>query len=138
MTAREYLKQMRTIKYQINVKKRELKDLTEDFDIIRSPALGERVKGGIAVSFTSAVEKAIQLDEDIRRETAKKIEQHHEVHFMLQMLDNELYSSLLTDRYINNRRSGEIANEICYDAAYVRALTAKALERFVEIYGDDF
>lgn len=138
MTAKEYLERMKTIKYQIKVKKHELKDLRDDIDTLKAPLLTEKVKGGKGSSFTNSIEKAIQLENDIKKETVEKISYFHDVHFKIKGLENELHNALLTDRYINNRRSDEISKDINYNAAYVRKLTSDALEAFIKKYGDNF
>ena len=57
---------------------------------------------------------------------------------MINSLPDERAAALLTDRYINNRSSDEVAKDINYTSAYVRRLTADALEMFKEKFGDDF
>ena len=138
LTAKEYLERMKTMKYQIKVKKYELRDLRDDIGTLKAPLLTDKVQGGKGNSFTCSVEKAIQLEEDIKQETAEKLAYLHDVHFKLKALGNELYNALLTDRYINNRRSDEISKDINYNAAYVRKLTGEALEAFTKKYGDNF
>ena len=74
MTAREYLHQMRTIKYQIKVKKLELRDLREDMETLHSPSYGDKVQGGRRSRFEDQIIKAIHIEEDIRISTAQKIQ----------------------------------------------------------------
>ena len=138
MTAREYLHQMRTIKYQIKVKKLELRDLREDMETLHSPSYGDKVQGGRCSRFEDQIIKAIHIEEDIRISTARKIDRLHDVHSMINSLPDERAAALLTDRYINNRSSDEVAKDINYAAAYVRKLTNDAVEMFKEKFGDDF
>ena len=138
MTAREYLHQMRTIKYQIKVKKLELRDLREDMETLHSPSYGDKVQGGRRSRFEDQIIKAIHIEEDIRISTAQKIDRLHDVHSMINSLPDERAAALLTDRYINNRSSDEVAKDINYAAAYVRKLTNDAVEMFKEKFGDDF
>ncbi len=138
MTAREYLHQMRTIKYQIKVKKLELRDLREDMETIHSPSYGDRVQGGSRSRFEDQIIKAIRIEEDIRIRTAQKIDRLNDAHRMINSLPDERAAALLTDRYINNRSSDEVAKDINYAAAYVRKLTNDAVEMFIEKFGDDF
>lgn len=138
MTAREYLHQMRTIKYQIRVKRLELSNLHEDMEAIRSPSFGDKVQGGRRNRLEDQIIKAIRIEEDIRISTAQKIDRLNDAHRMINSLPDERAAALLTDRYINNRSSDEVAKDINYTSAYVRRLTADALEMFKEKFGDDF
>lgn len=138
MTAREYLHQMRTIKYQIKVKKLELRDLREDMETLHSPSYGDKVQGGRCSRFEDQIIKSIHIEEDIRISTAQKIDRLHDAHRMINSLSDERAAALLTDRYINNRSSDEVAKDINYAAAYVRKLTNDAVEMFKEKFGDDF
>ena len=138
LTAREYLHQLRTLKYQIRVKKLELEGLHEDMQCLRSPTLSEKVRGGSQNALEDQIIRAIELENDIRDKTARKTDCLHDIHFKINNLDNELYVALLTDRYINNRSSDEVSRDINYASAYVRKLTSDALEKFIEKYGNDF
>lgn len=138
MTAKEYLNQLKTLKYQIRVKRLELKNLHEDMDVIRSPSLGDKVKGGCGQSFEGQVIKAVELENDIKAKTSGKLDCLYEIHNRINSLDDELAVALLTDRYINNRRSDEVAEDLHYTAAYVRRLTGEAVEAFVKKFGNDF
>ena len=138
LTAREYLHQMKTLKYQIRVKRLELNNLHEDMNTIRSPSLGDKVKGGNSQRFEDQIIKAVTLEDDIKTKTAMKINCLYEIHNRINSLDDELSVALLTDRYINNRSSDEVSKDINYDAAYVRKLTGKAIEAFVNKFGDEF
>ena len=138
MKTREYLHQLRTLKYQIKVKKLELDGLHEDMQSLKSPSFGDRIKGCNHHGIDDYVIKAIQLEEDIKNKTAKKILCLHDIHFRINSLDNELYVALLTDRYINNRGSDEVAKDINYAPAYVRKLTGDAIDNFISKFGDDF
>lgn len=138
MTAREYLHQMKTLKYQIRVKRLELENLHEDMHTIRSPAFGDKVQGGDTHRFEAQIIKAITLENDIKAKTAKKIDCLYDIHNKINSLDDELSVALLTDRYINNRCSEEVAQDINYAAAYVRKLTGEAIETFIKKFGDVF
>ena len=138
MTAREYLHQIKTLKYQIRVKNLELRGLRDDMTSLRSPALGDKVRNGKYKSFADQIEKVCQLESDIRNKTADKVDCLHDIHFKINSLDDELHVALLTDRYINNRSSDEVAKDINYTSSYVRRLTADAMEMFKEKFGDDF
>lgn len=138
LTAREYLHQMKTLKYQIKVKKLELEGLCEDMQTIRSPTFGDKVQGGRCGDFVDQIAKASELESDIKAETAKKIDILHDIHFKIKSVGDELSAALLTDRYINNRSSDEVAKDTNYAAAYVRKLTADAIELFKAKYGDVF
>ena len=129
---------MRTIKYQIRVKRLELSNLREDMETIHSPSYGDRVQGGSRSRFEDQIVKAIHIEEDIRISTAQKIYMLNDAHRMINSLPDERAAALLTDRYINNRSSDEVAKDINYAAAYVRKLTNDAVEMFKEKFGDDF
>lgn len=138
MTAREYLHQMKTLKYQIRVKRLELQDLHEDMTAIRSPTFGDKVQGGDNHCFEDQIIKAVTLENDIKAKTARKIDCLYDIHNKINSLDDELSVALLTDRYINNRCSDEMAEDINYAAAYVRKLTGDAIDAFIKKFGDDF
>lgn len=139
MTAREYLHQMKTLKYQIRVKRLELKNLHEDMDAIRSPTFGDKIQNSSKKHrFEDQIIKAMSLEEDIKVRTAQKIDCLHDIHAKINGLDDELSVALLTDRYINNRSSDEVSKDVNYTPTYVRRLTGEALEKFVKKYGDDF
>ena len=139
LTARDYLHQMKTLKYQIRVKKLELDGLREDMQSLSSPVLGDKIKSSNNKnSIDDYIIKAEKLEADIRYKTAKKIDCLYDIHFKINALDDKLAVALLTDRYINNRSSDEVAKDINYAAAYVRKLTGEAIDLFVKKYGDVF
>lgn len=119
LSMEEYLNRMKTIKYQIKVKKLELRDVKKDIDYL--DAFGQEDQ-------QEHIQKAKKLEEDIEKMISEKLEVLNDIHFKIQSLDDELYIALLTDRYINNRTSFSISKDVNYSPAYTRKLTREALE----------
>lgn len=138
MTAREYLHQLRTLKYQIRVKKLELEGIREDMQCLKSPVPGDKIKNGCGNPLEDQIIKIIELEKDIRTKAAQKTDCLYDIHFKINSLDDELFVALLTDRYINNRSSDEVSRDVNYAPAYVRKLTGDAVEEFISKFGDEF
>ena len=140
MTAKEYLSQMKTINYQINVQQRMLSRLHEDMSSIRSSCFGEKVVSSSPESSSVAkiVEKAMELEQYLLEGICRRIELQHEIKRKISQITDSRYSTIRTDYYINARRSKEIAYDMGYDDAYVRRLKNDALEAFKAKFGDEF
>ena len=137
MTAKDFLEQARTMKYQIRVKKRELKNLYDDAKTLKGNVINEKVQATPRyTNFDS--ENIDELEALIQGETSEKIAFNLKLHKMLSKIKNGLYNAILTDYYINGMPYKEIAGDVNYSYDYVKTLGAKALDEFKKIYGDKF
>lgn len=112
MTTKEYLEQVSDIEYRLRSLEAELKDCEkeEDFefrDKLRSDILSDK-------------EHRKELKLNIRRE--------------IQSIPNNIYATLLTEKYIRGSTWEQVADAVGYDKGHVRKeLHQKALKCFEEI-----
>lgn len=137
MTAKEYLKQSRTMKYQIRVKKRELENLHDDAETLKGNIVKEQVQTTPRYN-NFDFENIDELERLIQGETSNKIALNLKLHRMFSEIKNGLYNAILTDYYINGMSYEEIAQDVEYSYDYVKTLGAKALKKFEEIHGNFF
>lgn len=138
MTANEYLRQMRTIGYQIRAKKRELENLKSDALFLSSPVLSERVQGGEMHTENKDIENILELEQMIARNISNKISLQVDVHKKLDTIKDGRYNAILTDYYINGLTHEQIAHDIGYGTQTVSNLKGEALTAFRNSFGDNF
>ncbi len=137
MTAKEYLKQSRTMKYQIRAKKRELENLHDDAQTLKGNIVKDKVQTTPRCN-NFDFENIDELERLIQGETSDKIAFNLKLHKMFSEVKNGLYNAILTDYYINGLSYSEIAKEINYGYDHTKTLGAEALKAFVGTFGDDF
>lgn len=137
MTAKEYLKQSRTMKYQIRAKKRELENLHDDAETLKGNIVKEKVQTTPQCN-NFDFENIDELERLIQSETSEKIAFNLKLHTMFAEIKNGLYNAILTDYYINEMPYNEIALDLKYSYDYVKELGAEALGEFISIHGDIF
>lgn len=137
MTAKDYLKQSRTMKYQIRAKKRELENLHNDAETLKGNIVKEKVQTTPHYS-NFDFENIDELERLIQNETSDKIAFNLKLHKMFSEIKPGLYNAILTDYYINGMSYEEIAQDVEYSYDYVKALGANALRKFEEIHGNFF
>lgn len=137
MTAKEYLKQSRTMKYQIRAKKRELENLHDDAETLKGNIVEDKVQTTPRYN-NFDFENIDELEKLIQGETSDKIAFNLKLHKMFAEVKNGLYNAILTDYYINGLSYSEIALEINYGYDHTKTLGAEALKAFIGTFGDDF
>ena len=137
LTAKEYLKQSRTMKYQIRAKKRELENLHDDAETLKGNIIKEKVQTTPRCN-NFDFENIDELEKLIQGETSDKLAFNLKLHKMFAKIKNGLYNAILTDYYINEMPYKEIALDLRYSYDYVKALGSEALEEFIRIHGDIF
>ena len=132
-----YLKQSRTMKYQIRAKKRELENLHDDVETLKGNIVKEKVQTTPRYN-NFDFENIDELERLIQGETSDKIAFNLKLHRMFSEIKNGLYNAILTDYYINGMFLKEIAEELQYDEDYTRHLHSKSLTAFRDIFGNNF
>lgn len=115
MTAKEYLWQIRDIRSDIKLRKKEL-------------AVIEETAG-------SDSEAARELDKKLKREIEEYCKIEAEVREKILALPNNKYKKLLIGYYINCMTLEEVADMMDRDFNYIRRLHGWALEYFRDFYG---
>ena len=130
MTAKEYLSQAYRLNRRINTKLSEMAAVREITgmatailsDMPRSATRNiRRIEDSIAKLMDMESELALDIERlvNIRQEIAEVIE----------AIDNPIYSSLLSLRYLCFKEWDAIANELQYDSKYIFKLHGRALQK---------
>lgn len=115
MTAKEYLMQIRDIRFDIKLRKKELATVKETTGL--------------------ESEKARKLKEKLNQEIEEYCIIEAEIREKILALPNNKYKTLLTGYYINCMTLEEVADLMERDFDYIRHLHGWALEYFRKYYG---
>lgn len=132
MTAKEYLKQARTIDMEINTKIEELHQLKLKASCVQSVAISERVKTSHENSSNKIIDEIVDLQNEINTEIDKLVDLKTEIRKNINKISDTRYVSILTNYYINRKTWEEIAEITKYDLRWVHRLHSRALKALEE------
>lgn len=116
MTAKEYLKQAKSLDMLIKAKQAELDDLRSMADSISSPQLSDKVQSGSQNKAMCIVDKIVDLENKIDDEMCKLVDLKEEIHSKIANVYNIKFIALLMNVYINGFTLEETAEimEVSY------------------------
>lgn len=132
MTAKEYLRQLKTLDNAINAKLLEKERLMALAGKV-SVSLSEKVQGGSGGSMEDTVIKATELGEQIDSDIDKLVGLKNEARGLIDKLDNNNFKTILSMYYISNIAFRQIAKSMNYSIGGVFKMHGYALKDFGEI-----
>lgn len=136
MTAKEYLQRLESLDIKIKQKKRELEMLrTETACVNGIDYTKTRVQTSknLGAAYESAIEKIIEIEEEISREIKEYIHEMHKIINLIHKLKDKRYISLLYKRYVEFKQLEVIAKEMGYAYEWVRELHGQAVQSFSDL-----
>ena len=127
MTAKEYLRQYRRLKTDIDSKTEQLEELRELAKSV-SHSSGSSGSGGTSDKVGKTVAKIIDMDNEISCQIDKLLELKKEIEGTISKVDDSTFIQLLTLRYVNGHTFEKIAFEMNYCYMQICRLHGKALE----------
>lgn len=135
MTASEYLAQARELSFEIEAKKRELATVKQNAQSLQSPTIGEKVMSTPMNSTNNQSDKAVDLENVIKKEITKLIDLQAEIHARINRLADHKYITILTDFFVNCLTVEKIAENMNYSTSQIKRCKNKAVKEFAELYG---
>ena len=133
MTAKEYLRQLKTLDCLIKAKELEKERLMALAGKV-SVSLSEKVQGGSGGSMEDTVIKATELGEQINADIDKLVGLKDEARGLIDKLDNNNFKTILSMYYISNVAFRQIAKHMNYSIGGVFKMHGYALKDFGEIF----
>lgn len=137
VSAKEYLKSIRTLDMAIKVKEEELYRLKLNIASLSPQTTGERVMNSSNSDMMSTVDKIVDMQAVINAEIDRLVDLKEEARTKINQLKDTRYVSLLTDYYINCKTWEQVAEDMEYDLRWVYRLHGRALQSFSKIFGID-
>lgn len=137
MKAKEYLQQYQRLDAMVNQKIKELGNLyTMSVGTGGIDYSNERVQTSPSgdAPFVTAVNRKIDLEEEIHQEIDRCVIKKHEIINQIQLLGNPKHIEVLYKRYIEFKSLGAIAFEMKYTYQYVIELHGNALREFQKTF----
>ena len=133
MTAKEYLRQLKTLDCLIKAKELEKERLMALAGKV-SVSLSEKVQGGSGGSMEDTIIKATELGEQINADIDKLVSLRNEARGLIDKLDNNNFKTILSMYYISNVTFRQIAKHMNYSIGGVFKMHGHALKDFGKIF----
>ena len=133
MTAKEYLRQLKTLDCLIKAKELEKARLKEPATKV-SVNLSEKVQGGTGGSMEDTIIKATELGEQINADIDKLVGLRNEARGLIDKLDNNNFKTILSMYYISNVTFRQIAKHMNYSIGGGFKMHGYALKDFGKIF----
>ena len=133
MTAKEYLRQLKTLDCLIKAKELE-KERLDDLATKISVNLSERVQGGGSGGIENAVIKMLELKEQINLDIIKLMELKVEARELIDKLPNDKHKIILSMYYVSDMTFEMISDETHYSIGAVHKSYRNALKEFEDLY----
>lgn len=130
MTAKEYLKQAKTLDMEINTKVEELHQLRLNASCVQSVAVTERVMSSHSNSSNKIIDKIVGLQNEINAEIDKLVDLKAEIRSKIANVYNPKLVSVLTHIYINCKSLEETAELMTKDYSTICVWHRQALQIF--------
>ena len=137
ISAKEYLKSIRTLDMAIKVKEEELYRLKLNIASLSPQTTGEPVMNSSTTDMMSTVDKIVDMQAVINAEIDRLVDLKEEARTKINQLKDTRYVSLLTDYYINCKTWEQVADDMGYDLRWVYRLHGRALQSFSKIFEID-
>lgn len=134
MTAKEYLRQLKTIDNRINAKLLE-KERVRTLGERVTTGLSERIQGGGGKDkVCDVVIKLTELENDIVSEIDKLVDLKREAGALIEKMTDEKCKVILSMYYISNKTFEDVAEYTEMTSRWVRMLHGRALQKFQKIF----
>ena len=133
MTAKEYLRQLKTLDNMINAKlleRERIRALSEKVTVSQS----EKVQCSSGGGFENVVIKIQELEDEINADVDKLVDLKREARGLIGKLEDERYKWALKERYIEFKSLSWLSDSIGLGVDGVRSLLKRAEIKFDTIY----
>ena len=132
MRAKEFLREIRRFDIRIRQKKEEITLIREQASCVPGMEIRkDRIQSSPdGQGFTRLLDKAADLERELRADVAELQKIRHERILMIQQLDNETLEEILFQRYVFHRSLQYIAEYLQLDYSYIRNAHGTALMEF--------
>lgn len=130
MTAKEYLKQAKTLDMEINAKVEELHQLKLKAACVQGVAITERVVSSHDNSSNKTIDKIVDLQNEINAEVDELVDLQAEIRAKIANVYNLTYISVLTNLYINCLTIEKTAEKMGSDRSTICRWHGQALQVF--------
>lgn len=140
MTTVEYLSQISRCEDMIERKQNEILKLDNLAHGIKSPIYDpNKVQSSLSGDkMSNIVVKLVETQEELEDLIESYIDKRKYIISQIDQIPNQISYKVLTDRYIEQKRYYEIANEIQYSEKWVRKAHARAIREFEEKFGAEY
>lgn len=140
MTTVEYLSQISRCEDMIERKQNEILKLDNLAHGIKSPTYDpNKVQSSLSGDkMSNIVVKLVETQEELEDLIESYIDKRKYIITQIDQIPNQISYKILTDRYIEQKRYYEIANEIQYSEKWVRKAHARAIREFEEKFGAEY
>jgi len=140
MTTVEYLSQISRCEDMIERKQNEILKLDNLAHGIKSPTYDpNKVQSSLSGDkMSNIVVKLVETQEELEDLIESYIDKRKYIISQIDQIPNQISYKILTDRYIEQKRYYEIANEIQYSEKWVRKAHARAIREFEEKFGAEY
>lgn len=131
MTAREYLNRALYLRLQIQIqdeRAEEIRHRMQSVGAIRYDKLN--VQSSPTDPMLENIARLMEAEQEALRLSAQLADVYKEICNKLEQMDNELFRTILTYRYLHNMTLRKIAERVHYSEGYVRILHTAALKAF--------
>ena len=137
MTAKEYLKQVRTLDMEIDEKAEELYRLKQKALCVSSVVISERVLSSNENSSNAIIDKIVDMQNEINDEIDKLVDLKSEIRSKINQIAIAKYRILLTKYFINCKTLEKSAEEMNYSRANTFKIYSKAIRHFAKKFNFD-
>lgn len=129
VTAKEYLRQLKTLDCLIKAKELE-KERLDDLATKISVNLSERVQGGGNGGTENAIIKALEIEEQIESDIKRLCDLRVRAIGLIDKLENDKYRVVLSMYYVSNLTFEQIAENTGLSSRWIHKLRGRALKEF--------
>lgn len=133
MTAKEYLRQLKTLDNIINAKLLEKERIRALATKVTSN-LGERVQGGGSGGIESTVIKITELEIQINADIDKLVDLKAEATQIIDSLEDNKHKAILSMYYVSNLTFEQVAENTDMTFRWIHKLHGRALKEFEKKY----
>nr|DAI01579.1 MAG TPA: Protein of unknown function (DUF1492) [Caudoviricetes sp.] len=133
MTAKEYLRQLKTLDNMVNAKLLE-KERIQALTTRVSVGSSERVQSGGGGGFENVVIRLGELKDEINTDVDKLYDLKIEAGELISRIEDKNLQIILSMYYISNSTFEQVAENTDMSSRWVRKLHGKAIKKFEEIY----
>lgn len=137
MTAKEYLKQIKSYALVIKAKEFQLKELRSGqvyMDAIRYDKERVQSSGSLESKYMLQSEKLVTLEQEIQKLIEEYLLQKNYIIDQINSLEDVMAKEILYKRYVEYMRIEDIADDMGYHPTYISNCHLEALKLFEETY----